>query len=221
MLPVLAAIGWLGVRRAVAQMRMEPSLGRHRDLGSHELVVLPTAKVVALSGPAAGGRPERGQIVVSDGLVDALASDELGAVLRREAAHLAYRHHHHLVVAAIVDRGFAWWPLASRSTATLRLALERWADEDAAAAADRGALRRALLAVTASLVAEPALAAFSAAETICERLEALDRDVPHPRVASHVLLYVPGTALGAAALVALAFWTNGASAVLAMAGQCA
>jgi hypothetical protein len=44
----------------------------------------------------------------------------------------------------LVDHAFAWFPLARRSTAALRLALERWGDEAAAAAADRGVLRGAL-----------------------------------------------------------------------------
>ncbi len=220
-LPFLGAVGWTRARREVARMRVEPWLGRHQELGAHELVVLPMAEIVAVSVPAPRGCSARGQIVVSDGLVDALADIELDAVLHHEAAHLSRRHHRHLVVATMVDHAFAWFPPARRSTAAWRLALERWADEDAAASIDRGVLRRALLAVTASLVAERAIAAFSAVDTICERLDALDRDVPHARAASHVLLYLPGAALAGAAMVAFASWTNGASAVLAMAGQCA
>lgn len=217
-LPLLGAVGWTRARREVARMRVEPWLGRHHEFGAHELVVLPTAQIVAVSVPAPRGHS---QIVVSDGLVDTLADNELDAVLRHEAAHLSHRHHRHLIVATMVDHAFAWFPLARRSTTAWRLALERWADEEAAARADRGVLRAALLAVAARVVAEPAIAAFSAVDTICERLDALDRDGPHTRVASHVLLYLPGTALGGAAMVALASWTNGASAVLAMAGQCA
>jgi Zn-dependent protease with chaperone function len=217
----LGAVGCTRARRAARQVRVERGLGRHDALGAHELVVLPTAHLVAVSVPPVDARPQRGQIVVSDGLVDALAPDELDAVLRHEAAHLEHGHHRHLLVASVVEHAFAWFPPARRSTAALRTALERWADEEAAETiGDRGAVRQALLVVTASLVASPSLAAFSAAETIGERLDALDGDAPHPRLAPHLLLYCPGAALGAVAALAFVSWASGATAVLAMAGQC-
>lgn len=219
-LPTLAVLGWSRARSATRRARIEPWLGCHHDHDGHRLVVLPTPRLLAVSVPAGGWRGA-GQIVVSEGLVDSLTPCELDAVLCHEAAHLRHAHHRYLAAAAAVDQAFVWFPLARRSTATVRVALERWADEEAAASGDRAVVRDALLTVTRTLVAGPAVAAFSAAETIGERLAALDATTPRLRFAPHVLLYFPGAALGAAGLVAWSSWASEASAVVAMAGQCA
>jgi Zn-dependent protease with chaperone function len=221
MVPALGGWGWAKARRDARAVRVERCLGRHVRRGAHELVVLPTAQLVAVAVPGDVRSSERGQIVVSEGLVDTLEPAELDAVIRHEAAHLRHGHHRFLVVAAAVDHAFAWLPPARRSTATLRVALERWADDDASTGnGGRGVLRRALLAVTASLVVETSVAAFSAAETIVERLDALDADAPTPGRLTHLVLYCPGVALGAVAVGAMAGWASGAEAIVAMAGQC-
>lgn len=219
-LPVLGAVGWVRARRTARQVRVERGVGRCDTFGAHELVVLPTSGLLAVSVPPAGARRRRGQIVVTDGLVDALAPEELDAVLR-QAAHLEHGDHGRLVLAAVVERAFAWFPPARRSTATLRIALERWADEEAAAATgDRGVVREALVTVTASLAAVPSIGAFPAVETIGERLAALDGAPPRPALMPHLLLYCPGTALGGAAALALVSWVSGAGSVVALAGRC-
>lgn len=221
MVPAMGAWGQVHSRQSTRALRVERCLGRHTRSGAHELVVLPTPQLVAVAVPGADRRAEHGQIVVSDGLVDVLEPAELDAVVRHEAAHLRHGHHRYLAAAVIVDHAFAWLPGARRSTATLRVALERWADEEAATDnADREVLRGALLAVTASLVAAPGVAAFSAADTIVERLDALDAEAPEPRRVTHALLYCPGAVLGTVAVGAMVSWAAGAGTVLAMAGQC-
>jgi hypothetical protein len=219
-LPALAGLGWVRARRIAVRARIEPGLGHHERCGRHELVVLPTEQLVAVSVPALGACG-RDQIVVSEGMVDALGPAEFDAVIHHEVAHLRHGHHRYLAVAAAVDHAFAWfWP-ARLATAALRVALERWADEEAAqAGGDRGAVRDALLAVTARLVAGPAVAAFSPAETIAERLDALDAEAVRPALACHALLYLPGTLLGVLVFGALSSWAHGASVVLAMACLC-
>lgn len=220
MLPALGAWAWSRARRVTCRARIEPWLGRHHDHDGHRVVVLPTSHLLAVSVPATRGRG-LGQIVVSDGLVGLLAPGELDAVVRHEVAHLRHGHHRYLVAAAVVDVAFRWFPLARRSTGTLRVALERWADEEAAATSgNRSVVRDALLMVTQTLVADPAVAAFSAAETIGERLDALDASAPRLRLAPHALLYFPGVALGVAGVIAWSSWTSEAHAVVAMAGQC-
>lgn len=217
---LLPALGVVGVRRAMSAWRVvraEPWLGTHSRHGHHELVVLPTPHPLAATVPGAPG-----QILVSDGLVEALGDAELAAVLRHESAHLDHHHHRFLLLAAALDHAVGILPPVRRSTAALRLALERWADE--AAAGDdletRTTVRRALVAMSEALLA-PAMAAFSSADTVAERLEALGDDPPRPAFSSHVLLYAPGTALGASAVAALATWASNAQFVLAMAGRCA
>lgn len=219
-LPALGGMGWARARSTTRRARIEGWLGRHHDHDDRRLVVLPTARLIAISVP--GRRPLLpDQIVVSEGLVDTLAPGELDAILGHEVAHLRHRHHLYLSAAAAVDQALGWFPLARRSTATLRVALERWADEEAAATAgDRGVVRDALLSVTATLVAAPSLAAFSAAETIGERLDALEADAPRLPLVSRLMLYVPGAVLVATGLVAWSSWAGETGRILAMAAQC-
>lgn len=93
-----------------------------------------------------GWRAENRRILVSTGMITALTRTELASVLAHERSHL--RHHHGWFrmageLAAAVN------PLLRWSTKDLGFALERWADEEAAAATGRGqvavALQRAAL----------------------------------------------------------------------------
>ncbi|MGH9214874.1 MAG: hypothetical protein ACRDZS_01340, partial [Acidimicrobiales bacterium] len=147
---------------------------------------------------------------------------ELDAVLRHERAHLVNDHGRYLLLATALEHTFGLFPLLRRSTAALRVTLERWADEEAAGSApeSRQVVRNALLDVTSALVAEPAVAAFTSADTVIERIEALEEDAPRPSRLAHAALYLPGT--GLALLAAYAFLTWGAEMqhVVAMAGTC-
>ncbi len=217
-LPLLAAIG---VRRAVRERRTltaEPWLGEHRRYGDHELVVLPTSQAVAVSVP---GYP-RGQIVISDGLVDALEPEALEAVLRHEGAHLDHGHDHYLLLATALEHALAFCRPLRRSTTALRASLERWADEVAAGTEpeSRRILRRALLDVTSTLVAEPSVAAFTSADTVIERIDALAKEAPCGSRTLRGVLYMPGTGLAMVAGFSLLVWTAEAQRVLAMAGTC-
>lgn len=156
-------------RSAGRRLLVEPWLGRHEDRGDHEFVIVPTDRALAYAG---AGTPA--QVVVSQGLVDSVSDNELAAIVRHELCHLAHGHHRHLTFAAALDTGLGFLPGVRRSTSVVRLALERWADEAAAATDDRATVRRALEKVVRSLLAAPVVApAFTAADTIRARLVAL------------------------------------------------
>jgi Zn-dependent protease with chaperone function len=215
-LPMFSAVGFVRGRREQRRCQIEPWLGQHERFGRHDLVTLPTDALLALS--VAGCQS---QIVVSRGLVAALSPSELAAVLRHEAAHLEHRHQRFLLLASALEHGFAVVPFVRRSTRALRAALERWADEAAAGGecASRAVLRSALLGVTMAIV-NPAVAAFAAAETVIERLDALDGDAGRPSALRHVAVYLPALAVSAAVLVALGVWAGNVQALLAMSGRC-
>lgn len=204
-------------RRARRGARVEPWLGEHARLGRHELVVLEREDLVALSVDCG-----RGQVVVSSGLVSTLHEDELGVVLAHEAAHLDHRHQRYLSLASAVRHGLAFFPFATRSVAALVVALERWADEVAAGTVDdgRARLRGALRHVTASMLGVE-VAAFSAAETVAERLAALDEPPRRLEVGSLGLLYSPGLALGVASVAGFGIWISNFQMLIQMAGRCA
>lgn len=216
---ILALLGLRGVWlawRTQRRFRIEPELGEHRPYGAHELVVLPTESLLALS---VGGRP--GQIVVSQGLVDTLSPAELAAVVRHEAAHLDHDHHRFLLLAAALDAVLGRVPLVRESVVALRTALERWADEDAAGAhePDRTTVRSALVGV-ALAAGDPAVAAFTGVDDVVERLDALEAPAPRPSLARRFAVYAPVVVVSVGVLVVIGGWAGHVRAMLAVAGPC-
>jgi Zn-dependent protease with chaperone function len=106
--------------------------------------------------PAAFTTPQpAGRIVVTTGLLRALTDQERRVVLAHEASHLLHRHAWWLLAA---DLAAAANPLLRPTARGAARCVERWADEDAAAAVgDRRTAARAL-ARTALLTRNPALA---------------------------------------------------------------
>lgn len=215
MMPALGLAGGTKARRGCRSIWVEPGLGEHRRYDRHDLVVLPTAELVAVSVSGVSS-----QIIVSQGMVDALAPEEFQSVLRHEMAHLDHAHQRWLVLIAAVERSLAVFPPLRRSTAALRAALERWADEAAVQedAGRRAVLRGALLRVTRALVS-PA-AAFSAADSVIERLDALGVAPRHAPRVSRALVYIPGVVLGVVILIVVGASVADARMVVAMAGRC-
>jgi len=190
--------GRRGVSRAQQVGRIEPWLGEHRRFDGWELVVLPCDELFALSIP---GKPS--QVVVSRGMVTTLAPTEFDAVVAHERSHLAHRHNRYLLLLAVVGRALAFVPGLRRSVSALRVALERWADEDAAGRNDRRCVAAAL-AHASYLPVPEGLAAFGAASMILERLQALEAP-PIPRTLRRAVpVYVVVVGLAMASVGALA-----------------
>lgn len=213
--PGLALRGAARGRRAQRSMWVEPWLGDHTEVAGVELVVLASTELFAYSV----ARPTP-QVVLSQGLVDALDRGELAAITRHELAHLQYRHHRQLLLAAAIETSM---PILCLSTAPLRVALERWADETAAGASRprRRTVREALLALAACPLASGDVAAFGAVPTIFERIDALDAAPITASRAPHAAMLAVLMGLGLVALVGAGQWVVQARAMLAMAGYCA
>jgi len=205
----LAALGWVlatrrrarrQVRQITSTTRIEPWLGTHTRSDGYDVAVVPVAQPLAYSVPA----PDP-QIVLSEGLCDAMTADELAAVIRHEASHLRRGHHRELVLACEIEALSARCPALARGTGVLRLAVERCADEDAILRPeDREDVRGAL--TKAAVTMASAVAAFTPADTILARLAALD-DPPATdavRRAQTVVMIGAPVAIG---LAAAATWT--------------
>lgn len=217
MLPAAALLATGRERRMRHRVAADLWLGEWRTVGGHAVLVLPTSRPMALSFEDT----ER-VIVVSDGLLDLLGPEEAAAVVRHEASHLAHHHQRLLTVAGSIDPVLGRLPVIRRSVGALRLAVERWADEDAGGAAPgaRDAVRTSLLRL-AGLQPELAGAArFAEARTVAARLAALEAPPPAVPPAGHLLLYLPGTVALLVAAPALYRWGDGVQTVLGIAGRC-
>ena len=201
-------------RTTQRRLRVEAWVGDHEHRGAYELVVLPAVEPFAFSLP---GRPA--QVVVSSALVSSLDDAELEAVVRHERAHLELHHGRLLLLGAIVRSTLGWIPIVRASAHLLISSLERWADEASVASPeDRKALHGALRNVAGTL-AHPAVALFSRAETIVERLEALRS----PRLSSRLIVIALSGGYAVLLLIAVAAvadWIGHAHALVASAPYC-
>lgn len=145
--------------------------------GSVGLVVIDEPGLAAYAVP---GRP--GQVVVARGLLAALSPVERRALLAHERAHLEHGHHWHVLV---VDLATAVNPLLRTLRAEIAIAVERWADEDAAHAAGcRRATARALARAALASLAAPAGATLAAGSSgVPLRVAALLAGPPRARPA--------------------------------------
>jgi len=116
----------------------------------------------------------RGRVLVTTAMLDLLDDDERAAVVAHERAHLRNRHGVFMTVMRLAG---ALNPLLSTMSGDLRFALERWADEDAAAVTHRSvmasALAKAAIAVLNIAVARPGPALQLHSYAVTERVAAL------------------------------------------------
>lgn len=146
--------------------------------------------------PIAVAVPGRhGGVIVSRGLLRDLSPEELHVVFQHEASHLRHRHHRYLAAGALAA---AVLPPLRALDGRLRLAVERWADEDAAEAiGDRASVARTLAKVALAQPrtarpggpAGPAATAF-AESGVVERVEALLGTPPAKNAVTGPLLFL-------------------------------
>jgi hypothetical protein len=134
----LLAILLTGSIRGVIRAR---SRWDNLQLGQNEIVILDTPQHLAVSVP---GSP--GQVLVSQSVVSELDAEQFDGLIRHEEAHLDLHHARFLLAGAAVDGAFGSVGPIHRGVTSLRLSLERWADEVAIGSSQsrRAALRGAL-----------------------------------------------------------------------------
>ncbi|HEU5032609.1 MAG TPA: M56 family metallopeptidase [Spirillospora sp.] len=198
---VLLSAAGLAVAGRTA-VRWARELRRARD-GARR--VLETGVPMAVAVPGRGGG-----VLVSRGLLRGLASEELRVVFEHEGSHLRHRHHRYLAAGAVAA---ALLPLR-RLDGALRLAVERWVDEDAAeAVGDRGLVARTIAKVAlAQPAASPPGLGF-ADSGVVRRVEALLGAPPARNAVAGPLLFL-GDALLTGSLAAVALQLDHAVAAL-------
>lgn len=175
--PVNATVGIvctaLSVLMATALARACVRVLRERRRVLAEADVLNNSQMpIALAVP---GR--HGGVVLSMGLRSSLSRRELQVVIAHEQAHLRHRHHRYLAISTVCASAL---PFLRRVDGSLRFAIERWADEDAAVKVrDRHLVARTIARValppTGTMVT-PALSDVG----VVARVDALLKEAPAP-----------------------------------------
>jgi Zn-dependent protease with chaperone function len=178
--PVVVGLGVRVLWRAgglIVLLRRSDRLSRRLRAGGAPIVFVddPTADAFTVAGV-------RGCVVISRSLFAALGSQERQILIAHELSHLRRRHHLYLHAA---DLAVAANPALAPLAAAVRLGVERWADEDAAAACGaratagralaRTALAQAALrrAVDAPPITHPASVLCATAAGVAVRAQAL------------------------------------------------
>lgn len=186
--------------RAIGQLWVADATCRRLGADVHGLVVVEDERpdAYALQGL-------RGRMVVSTGMLAALAPAERRVLFAHEASHLANRH---ALLIALADVSASANPLLRPVAGAVRDGVERWADEDAASlVGDRRLAARAI--ARAALAAHPrprvgGLATGLAATggTVGARARALLVPPPRPRRTLAGLLLMVTLTAAAGALTA-------------------
>ncbi|MGI5459810.1 M56 family metallopeptidase [Streptomyces sp. CA-249302] len=177
-IPVLLAVV-AGCARALwhhhrIRRRAHAALAGLRDTA---VAVLPDGEPYAYALP--GGRRDR--IVVSTGLLDCLEPRERRALFAHERAHLAARHHRHLLIVRLAARAN---PFLLPLRTAVSYVTERWADEEAAQhVGSRRTVARAIgkAALVSRAAPAPTLAALAAPGPLPRRVAALLAPPPAAR----------------------------------------
>jgi Zn-dependent protease with chaperone function len=173
-LAFVAIAAWTDWRAASGAMRAVRALTAHAPAG--EMIVVRSPAVLAHAVAGNGRTP--GRIVVSDGMLRALDTDERRVLLAHERSHLQNRHDRYRRLVRLAARIN---PLLRPTIGAADLLLERWADEDAARVVGSRHLTARALARAALADAAPdrryAHAGF-AAQRVSTRVESLLASVP-------------------------------------------
>ncbi len=194
----VAPIGWLAMLGLFAisgsAWRVRRRQRRLRATADgREIAIVGSEVPTAFALP---GRP--GQIVVSTAMLQALDADERRVLFAHERAHLRCHHHRYLRLTQLAAATF---PVLDPLNARVRLATERWADEEAVRdIGSRDVVARAIARAAIAQADAPGDGLGMANTGVLERVESLLQDEPRP-----VRLTELGFASGAvAAGVALA-----------------
>ncbi|GIF04833.1 M48 family metalloprotease [Actinoplanes siamensis] len=159
------------VRRRLVTNRRLRAVGEAHD----GMVVADWAKPLAVAVPGAAGRP--GHLLITTGILRLLDADERRVLFAHEQAHLDYRHHRLVALAAAAA---ALDPLLIPVRNAVAYLVERWADEEAATeVGDRRLTAKAVArAALAGSGPEPAGALGIDGGAVVRRVRALGQATP-------------------------------------------
>lgn len=210
------AAAMFGLRRAVTDQRrarIDATVGSHRTVSGVDFAIVPVGAVLAYSVDV-----DEPQIVLSTGMLDSLRPDEVDLVLGHELAHLHYGHGRTLRLLSAARAALG--PLTAAADSEIRLAIERVADEAVTGVDDtrRREFSEALLRSTG--LRRPPVAALSPADTLAERVGALERRPRRSSVPSRLAMQAPFNMLTVVAAMLAITWMTDVGGVVVAAGRC-
>lgn len=218
LLPFRLVTGAVRMQSWQSRCRVEPWLGAVDRHEAFDLVVLPSGRFGAYT---VGGR--RPQIVLTRGVIENLSSGCVDAITAHEKAHATNRHHRFITLVAAITAALGWLPPVQTGSSRLRLALERWADEEAALTGGLGrqGVRDSLIEVVSRLMEVPAGAVgFGEAAMVGSRLQALAGEPPPDRGLRVSSCYVAAGLL-ITVTASVAVWSgHGLAAAMVELGRC-
>jgi Zn-dependent protease with chaperone function len=169
---VVAVVALAGILASALRMRKRQLVLRAPP-GQSEIAILDSEAPTAYALP---GKP--GQIVISTGMLRSLDPHERRVLLAHERAHLRCHHHRYVRLTQISAAAI---PMLAPLNARVRLATERWADEEAAReVGDRGVVALAI-AHAAIVETEAVQGGLAMADTgVVQRIESLLNEGPKP-----------------------------------------
>jgi Zn-dependent protease with chaperone function len=139
--------------------------------GDEEIAVVGSDVPTAFALP---GRP--GRFVVSTGMLHALDPDERRVLFAHERAHLRCHHHRYVRLTQLAAASF---PVLTPLNGRVRLATERWADEEAVRdVGDRTVVARAVARAAIAQTDAPVTGLGMADTGVLERVESLLQGAP-------------------------------------------
>ncbi|MGH8947348.1 MAG: M48 family metalloprotease [Acidimicrobiia bacterium] len=206
--------GWR-VLSTQRDLRIDPAITPTQRRDDFDLYVVASPRRMAYT---VGGR--RPQVVATSAVADQLPTSLFEVIMAHERVHARNRHHRILALAAAVEAAGGRLHMVGRAVDSVRLSLERWADEDASldAPGGRSDVRRALL--SSCLSEANGAAGFGDPDMVLARISGLDGPAP-----SRVSVWTAGafTSLGCfsvTALVTVTFATRMSILALVHPGQC-
>ncbi|GAB2873412.1 M56 family metallopeptidase [Streptomyces mayteni] len=166
------------------------AVGRHSERWRATILEHDQPAVYCLPG-------RRSRVVVSDGALRQLSTEQLAAVLEHERAHIAGRHHLVLAIAQAFARAFPWLPLARHAREQTALLLEMIADDRALRRHSHDVLATAMYEMAAGGPPQGAFGVGGSGALIRLRRVLARQPEPHPAlsasmaVASAALPLVP------------------------------
>ncbi|MGH8873188.1 MAG: M56 family metallopeptidase [Acidimicrobiia bacterium] len=196
-------------------LRIDPAITPTDRREDFDLYVAASPRRMAYT---VGGR--RPQVIVTSAVADQLPTSLFEVIMAHEAVHARNRHHRFLALVAGVEAAFGWIHPVARAAESVRLSLERWADEDASLDAARGRsdVRRALL--SACLTEATGAPGFGDPDMVLARISGLDGPAPSRASMWTTVAFTSFGCLSITALVIVTWATRMSILTLVHTGQC-